>query len=304
MVCRDGENYHVYRSCAGLLKGSKAIVQREMGSTLSPTHRGHPNPGANIASTVGLLKHLVAQNEGDAGVHSSQGESHGRERRGNSTPWRESVQLAAASPRGRNVAVLPSTEGARSGGVQNLPASARRTSTAGIAVGVDDPGEGPDATEGSGGQGVAQPGNEHAAEDGSEVLGEVGVGTLGWTQLEYTPTPPKKRNKCANATRQQDRSCAKSNFVARGLGYKKHPRVCGTKSPLTKHEEGEDWVGRWLTAVERVGLDVLLSELVAGVCVGVLDTAGLAKLPSQVHVIPVDEEGRGSRQQDIADGTG
>lgn len=55
-----------------------------------------------------------------------------------------------------------------------------------------------------------------------------------------------------------------------------------------------------LTAVELVGVGVLLGLLVRSIGVGVGDAAGLAELASARHVQDVDEEGRGGGGQDEA----
>ena len=159
-----------------------------------------PQPRSEFRRHRGSPQHLVAQKEGDAGVRSSQGETYGSKRSGNCTPWRER-KVSSCESRGQEARRPAKHGGSKKRRVQNLPASARRTDTAGIAVGVDDPREAPDATEGSGGQGVAQPGYEHAAEDRNEVLGVVGVGTLGWAQLEYRLNQNRKNAQTQDANK-------------------------------------------------------------------------------------------------------
>lgn len=56
----------------------------------------------------------------------------------------------------------------------------------------------------------------------------------------------------------------------------------------------------WLTAVELVGVGVLLGLLVRSIGVGVGDAGSLAELAGARHVQGVDEEGRGGGGQDQA----
>ena len=231
---RDGENYHIYRSCAGLLKDNKAIGTTREGFYSIPDTSRPPSPRGEYRQHRGSPQHLVGQNEGDAGVRSSQGESNGSERSGNSTPWRKRT-VSSCESQGQE-SRRPGKHGEiKKRRVQNLPASARRTSTAGIAVGVDDSGSGPDATEASGDQGVTQPGHEHAAEDRHEVLGVVGMGTLGWAQLEYTHINPKQRQMRKRKTPAGQKLCQKQ-FGGQGLELQKAIRANGTKLHLTRHE--------------------------------------------------------------------
>ena len=57
---------------------------------------------------------------------------------------------------------------------------------------------------------------------------------------------------------------------------------------------------RGLTAVEFVGLGVLLGHVVAGIGDGVFLFAGLAGSTGEGSVVEVDPEGRGGGKQDVA----
>jgi len=64
--------------------------------------------------------------------------------------------------------------------------------------------------------------------------------------------------------------------------------------------KGDITLGRAHTAVEEIGLPVLLSHLIAGIGNGVLLTSSLASLDRQDCVECIDEEGRSGGKEDVA----
>ena len=67
--------------------------------------------------------------------------------------------------------------------------------------------------------------------------------------------------------------------------------------------KGNITLGQAHTAVEKIGLPVLLSHFVAGIGNGVLLTSSLASLGRQDCVEGIDEEGRSGGKEDVAGGS-